>query len=542
VETGAGPTTTVFQTDAAETDDDHFKNSAIVFTGGNLLGQARRISVYTGATGTITVEPPLTEAPANGDTWIIFPMVLAGIDADGRVDIGRVLGTAQTAGDIPALITALNDLSAAQVNTEVDNAIVTYGLDHLVFTSVAGADIADDSIIAQMVSSAATADWDTFVNTDDSLQAIRDQGDAAWVTGGGTGLTALGSGTARAGGTSTQILLATAETFLDNELNGNVVNIHTGTGAGQSRVITSNVSSTDIANVYPAWTTNPDATSQYEIVQGSTNIALISLDGAAADNLELDYDGTGYAKANSTMGTVTTLTGHTPQTGDSFARIGAAGVGLSNISLPATGLDLILKTSTFALAMADAIWDELLAGHVVADSAGLLLNDWQDAGRLDAILDTINTSTAGLAGAAMRGTDSALLASSAPTNFGDLAITVTTGEVTVGTNNDKTGYAIGAGGIGAGAFAANGLRAADIDPDVGQEFADAFLTRSLAGGSDAGFGTDARSVANSLRAVRNRRVIAGGVLTVYQENDTTVAWTGAVTTSAGDPISEINPT
>ena len=42
----------------------------------------------------------------------------------------------------------------------------------------------------------------------------------------------------------------------------------------------------------------------------------------------------------------------------------------------------------------------------------------------------------------MRGTDSALLAASAPTNFGDLAITATTGQVTVGTNNDKTGYSI----------------------------------------------------------------------------------------------------
>ena len=42
----------------------------------------------------------------------------------------------------------------------------------------------------------------------------------------------------------------------------------------------------------------------------------------------------------------------------------------------------------------------------------------------------------------MRGTDNALLASSAPTNFGDLAITVTTGQVTVGTNNDKTGYTV----------------------------------------------------------------------------------------------------
>jgi hypothetical protein len=39
--------------------------------------------------------------------------------------------------------------------------------------------------------------------------------------------------------------------------------------------------------------------------------------------------------------------------------------------------------------IADGVWDEALAGHVGADSAGLVLNDWQDAGRLDAILDTI---------------------------------------------------------------------------------------------------------------------------------------------------------
>lgn len=52
------------------------------------------------------------------------------------------------------------------------------------------------------------------------------------------------------------------------------------------------------------------------------------------------------------------------------------------------------------------------------------------------LCDTVTTNTD------MRGTDSALLASSAPTNFGDLAITVTTGQVTVGTNNDKTGYSI----------------------------------------------------------------------------------------------------
>jgi hypothetical protein len=57
--------------------------------------------------------------------------------------------------------------------------------------------------------------------------------------------------------------------------------------------------------------------------QVTANVTAISGDSVAADNVEADYDGTGYNKSASTVGTVTTLTGHTPQTGDSFARLGA---------------------------------------------------------------------------------------------------------------------------------------------------------------------------------------------------------------------------
>jgi len=42
---------------------------------------------------------------------------------------------------------------------------------------------------------------------------------------------------------------------------------------------------------------------------------------------------------------------------------------------------------TLTAAAVDLVWDELMAGHVTADTAGLVLNDWQDGGRLDAILD-----------------------------------------------------------------------------------------------------------------------------------------------------------
>lgn len=62
----------------------------------------------------------------------------------------------------------------------------------------------------------------------------------------------------------------------------------------------------------------------------AVDVTSISGDATAADNLEADYDGTGYNKSASTVGTVTTLSGHTAQTGDSFARLGApAGASVS---------------------------------------------------------------------------------------------------------------------------------------------------------------------------------------------------------------------
>ncbi len=72
-----------------------------------------------------------------------------------------------------------------EVESEVNDALVALNLDHVAAVAATGADVADNSIVAQMVSSAATADWDTYVNTTDSFQALRDRGDAAWTTGGG---------------------------------------------------------------------------------------------------------------------------------------------------------------------------------------------------------------------------------------------------------------------------------------------------------------------------------------------------------------------
>ena len=68
-------------------------------------------------------------------------------------------------------VSGLSTLTAEQVNTEVDSAIETYHLDQLVHSAVVADDVADNSIIARIVSKESTADWDDFDNTTDSLQA-----------------------------------------------------------------------------------------------------------------------------------------------------------------------------------------------------------------------------------------------------------------------------------------------------------------------------------------------------------------------------------
>lgn len=74
-------------------------------------------------------------------------------------------------------------------------------------------------------------------------------------------------------------------------------------------------------------------------------------------------------------------------------------------------------------------------------------------------------------------------------------------------------------------------------PPTAAQVADKILGRSLAGGEDGG-----RTVQDALRVLRNKSSISAGTLTVCEEDDTTPAWTAAVTTAAGDPISAIDPT
>jgi hypothetical protein len=98
----------------------------------------------------------------------------------------------------------------------------------------------------------------------------------------------------------------------------------------------------------------------------AVNVTQLSGDSTAADNAEAFFDGTGYAGTNNVIPTVTTLTGHTAQTGDAYARLGAP----AGASVSADVAAIKAETAT-----------------IVADT-GELQTDWANGGRLDLLLDT----------------------------------------------------------------------------------------------------------------------------------------------------------
>ncbi len=67
--------------------------------------------------------------------------------------------------------------------------------------------------------------------------------------------------------------------------------------------------------------------------------------------------------------------------------------------------------------------------------------------------------------------------------------------------------------------------------------ADALLKRDMS----AVTGEAARSPLNALRWLRNRWSVVTGTLNVYKEDDVSVAWSGPVTTTPGDPTTGVDP-
>jgi hypothetical protein len=169
----------------------------------------------------------------------------------------------------------------------------------------------------------------------------------------------------------------------------------------------------------------------------------------------------------------------------------------------ATNLDNLDATvSSRSTLTAANVWDYLTAAVVTAGSIGKLIKD-----NLDATI----TSVKALLPAALVG-----------------------GRIDASVGN------MAAGVITASAHAVGAIDALALATDASTEIADNLLDRDLGAGSDTGSAIK-RTVRQALRALRNKSSIAAGTLTVTKEDDATASWTAAVTTTAGNPISSIDP-
>lgn len=92
-------------------------------------------------------------------------------------------------------------------------------------------------------------------------------------------------GTAQASTAST-IVLAAATSFADDILRNATVEISHGTGAGQYRICTDWVSSTDTCTVHEDWITTPDTTSKYFVRRESRGVIATGADNVAESNVK----------------------------------------------------------------------------------------------------------------------------------------------------------------------------------------------------------------------------------------------------------------
>jgi hypothetical protein len=235
--------------------------------------------------------------------------------------------------------------------------------------------------------------------------------------------------------------------------------------------------------------------------QDATALGVSRLDAAVSSRMATYTQPTGFLAATFPAGTVANTTNITTATGITVSTNNDK----TGYSLSSAGVQ--------------AIWDALTSALTTVGSIGKLL------------VDNVN----------------ATISSRLPT----ASITLTGGAVTVGTNNDKTGYTASTVSDKTGysltaaydpsKTASQAGDAMTLTSGERTSVADALLNRDLAVGTDSGSPT-VRTVRQALRFLRNKWTITTGTLTVYKEDDTTASWTSTVVGTAGaDPVTSSDP-
>ena len=256
-------------------------------------------------------------------------------------------------------------------------------------------------------------------------------------------------------------------------------------GKGDGRVIATYNSATGAGTTDSNFDTAAAASDSYVVFAQAAatttppdvNVARISGDSTAADNLEAAADGTGYnlgggsVVAASVTGAVGSVTG---AVGSVTATVNANVTQLSGDSAAADNAEAFFDGTGYA-GTGNVIPTVTTVTNAVAADVTKISGDTTAADNLEAALD-------GTGGVTLSATLSAL------------------------STTERNAVA------------------------------DALLDRNVAGGSSTG-----RKVKEALAFLRNKWAISGGTLTVYDTGDSTALFTATITTAAGDPVTTVDP-
>lgn len=209
-----------------------------------------------------------------------------------------------------------------------------------------------------------------------------------------------------------------------------------------------------------------------------------------------------------------------------LSTLNAAGVRTA-VGLASANLDTQLDALPTAAENADAVWDEVLSGHLTAGSTGNALNAAGSAG------DPWTTALPGAYGAGSAGKiigdnlNATIGSRATQTSVDTLAGYVDTEVAAIKAKTDNLPASPAA--VGSAMTLTSGERTS---------IAEALLKLDLSTIT----GEAARSVLNAVRFLRNKWSISGATLTVTKEDDATSAWTATVTTNAAaEPVTGNDP-
>ena len=229
-----------------------------------------------------------------------------------------------------------------------------------------------------------------------------------------------------------------------------------------------------------------------------------------------------------------------PQTGDAFARIGAPAGASASADIAAVKVDTAavkVKTDFLPSAAAGAAGGVFIAGTNAATTITTALtttftgNLTGAVGSVTGAVGSVTGAVGSVAGQTLANLD---VASSTLATAANLA--------TVAGYTDSIESRLPAALVGGrmdssvGAAAADTLTASALAADAANEIADAIINRNISGGSSTG-----RTVKQALHFLRNKWSISAGTLTVTDTDDTTTSWTATVSTTAGNPVSTVDP-